>query len=171
MQSRNTELKKRFFEDQSVTELDDNLPEEVRCLLEEEDLLNEVSNLAIEKGQKEYLFLALDVLDGVIGRDGKPLRLRDFERAIKGQSRLWSEDKTGTYRMTDKPRRKDLPRCGARRKYDGKPCQAKALPNGRCKYHGGLSTGPKTPEGRQRTLEGLTRYHANRKLEQRRVKP
>ncbi len=120
-------------------------------------------NLAIEKDQNECLMLALDVLEEAPGRDGKPLRLKDYERAIWGPMRIWYEPKTKTYRMTEKPRRKDLPRCGARRKYDGKPCQAKALANGRCKYHGGLSTGPKTPEGRQRTLEGLRRYYANRK--------
>jgi hypothetical protein len=40
-------------------------------------------------------------------------------------------------------------KCGAYARSTGKPCQAKALTNGRCKNHGGLSTGPKTPEGRQ----------------------
>src|SRR4030095_6651540 len=35
--------------------------------------------------------------------------------------------------------------CGARRKRDGQPCIAKPLANGRCKFHGGMSTGPKTP--------------------------
>ena len=39
--------------------------------------------------------------------------------------------------------------CGAYARSTGNPCQAKALANGRCKNHGGLSTGPKTPEGRQ----------------------
>ena len=39
------------------------------------------------------------------------------------------------------------PRCGARSKRTGKPCQAAAMPNGRCKLHGGKSTGPRTPEG------------------------
>jgi hypothetical protein len=43
--------------------------------------------------------------------------------------------------------------CGARRKYDRQPCQAKALANGRCKYHGGMSTGPKTIAGRLRISE------------------
>jgi hypothetical protein len=42
-----------------------------------------------------------------------------------------------------------LARCGAYARTTGKPCQAKALTNGRCKNHGGMSTGPKTPEGRQ----------------------
>lgn len=39
--------------------------------------------------------------------------------------------------------------CGAHARSTGDPCKAKALPNGRCKLHGGMSTGPKTPEGRQ----------------------
>ena len=149
--------------DQSVTGLDDNLSEEVKRILEGEELLNEVSNLAIEKDQDEYLMLALDVLEGARGRDGEPLRLKDYERAIRGPMRIWYEPKTETYRMTDKPRRKDLSRCGARRKYDGKPCQAKALSNGRCKYHGGLSTGPKTLEGKRRALQNLRQYRDNPK--------
>lgn len=40
-------------------------------------------------------------------------------------------------------------RCGARTR-KGTPCQCKALRNGRCKLHGGLSTGAKTPEGRRK---------------------
>ena len=31
------------------------------------------------------------------------------------------------------------PRCGARSKRTGKPCQGAAMPNGRCKLHGGKS--------------------------------
>ena len=40
-------------------------------------------------------------------------------------------------------------RCGAFARSTGQPCKAKGLANGRCKNHGGMSTGPKTPEGRQ----------------------
>lgn len=43
--------------------------------------------------------------------------------------------------------------CGAYARSTGKPCQAKALPNGRCKNHGGMSTGPKTTEGREAIAE------------------
>ncbi len=43
----------------------------------------------------------------------------------------------------------DKVRCGAFARTTGNPCKAKALPNGRCKLHGGMSTGPKSPEGRQ----------------------
>jgi hypothetical protein len=43
------------------------------------------------------------------------------------------------------------PRCGARCKRTGKSCRAAAMPNGRCKVHGGKSTGPRTPEGLERS--------------------
>ena len=43
------------------------------------------------------------------------------------------------------------PRCGARSKRTGKPCRGAAMPNGRCKLHGGKSTGPRTSEGRERS--------------------
>ncbi|WP_371814550.1 HGGxSTG domain-containing protein [Aliiroseovarius sp. xm-a-134] len=40
--------------------------------------------------------------------------------------------------------------CGATTR-KGAPCKAKALPGKeRCRFHGGASTGPKTPEGRER---------------------
>ena len=39
--------------------------------------------------------------------------------------------------------------CGAHARSTGAPCKAMALPNGRCKLHGGMSTGPKTEAGRQ----------------------
>src|SRR4029453_10707809 len=42
------------------------------------------------------------------------------------------------------------PRCGARSKRTGKPCRA-VMPNGGCKRHGGKSTGPRTPEGLERS--------------------
>jgi len=40
-------------------------------------------------------------------------------------------------------------KCGAYARSTGQPCQAKALTNGRCKNHGGMSTGPTTLKGRQ----------------------
>lgn len=49
--------------------------------------------------------------------------------------------------------------CGARRRRDGKPCNALNVPGrDRCKWHGGMSTGPKTPEGRARALANLRQY-------------
>jgi hypothetical protein len=47
-------------------------------------------------------------------------------------------------------------KCGAKTRR-GTSCRCKALPSGRCKYHGGLSTGPRTAEGRKRVAINLTR--------------
>ena len=46
-----------------------------------------------------------------------------------------------------------LSRCRAKTR-SGAPCRAKPVPGKiRCKFHGGASTGPKTPEGRARIAE------------------
>ena len=51
--------------------------------------------------------------------------------------------------------------CGARRHRDGQPCQAKSEPGKkRCRFHGGRSTGPRTPEGKARALANLRQYRA-----------
>jgi hypothetical protein len=45
--------------------------------------------------------------------------------------------------------------CGAKNR-KGQPCGCKLLfPNGRCRFHGGPSTGPKTSEGKRRSLEAM----------------
>jgi hypothetical protein len=41
------------------------------------------------------------------------------------------------------------PRCGARTR-SGCPCRQPAMANGRCRFHGGKSTGARTPEGLRR---------------------
>jgi hypothetical protein len=43
----------------------------------------------------------------------------------------------------------NAPRCDAKTRR-GTKCQSPAMANGRCRIHGGLSTGPKTAEGRER---------------------
>jgi hypothetical protein len=40
--------------------------------------------------------------------------------------------------------------CGARTRSGEKCRQLGMVPSGRCRFHGGLSTGPRTPEGRER---------------------
>ena len=51
-------------------------------------------------------------------------------------------------------------RCGAQTRKDS-PCRCKPLPGKRrCKFHGGMSTGPKTPEGRERIAEAQRRRWA-----------
>ena len=55
--------------------------------------------------------------------------------------------------------------CGAYARSTGKPCRCKALRNGRCKLHGGLSTGPKTPEGKAKIAQATKHRMANGQLE------
>ena len=50
-------------------------------------------------------------------------------------------------------------RCGAKTRR-GTRCRMKALANGRCKHHGGLSSGPKSIEGRKRIADGQKRRWA-----------
>jgi hypothetical protein len=48
--------------------------------------------------------------------------------------------------------------CGGKGRRSGEPCQCKAIyPNGRCKWHGGASTGPKTEAGKLAALGNLKR--------------
>jgi hypothetical protein len=46
----------------------------------------------------------------------------------------------------------EVPRCGARTR-SGTPCGGAAMANGRCRMHGGPSTGPRTPEGLERSRQ------------------
>ena len=48
-------------------------------------------------------------------------------------------------------------RCGAKTRR-GTPCQCPAMANGRCRLHGGLSTGPKTAEGIERIRRARTKH-------------
>lgn len=52
-------------------------------------------------------------------------------------------------------RRHTRPRCGAKTRR-GTPCRCSALPGKRrCKYHGGMSTGPKSEAGRLQSAKNL----------------
>ena len=48
-------------------------------------------------------------------------------------------------------------RCGARTR-KGTPCERRGLSNNRCLNHGGLSTGPRTLEGKRRALFNLVQF-------------
>ena len=63
-------------------------------------------------------------------------------------------------------------RCGARTRR-GTACQAPAMRNGRCRMHGGLSTGPRTPEGLERSRRARWKhgaYSEDARNERRRLK-
>ena len=71
---------------------------------------------------------------------------------------LFNEDNWNTYKRY-------RPKCGAKTRV-GHPCRAPVVwdkennqpKNGRCRMHGGLSTGPKTIEGKLRSLACLKQY-------------
>jgi hypothetical protein len=51
------------------------------------------------------------------------------------------------------------PRCGAHTRCGGE-CRQPAMPNGRCRMHGGLSTGPRTPAGLARSRRARWKHGA-----------
>ncbi len=50
--------------------------------------------------------------------------------------------------------------CGARTRAD-RPCRNPSMSNGRCRFHGGLSTGPRTAEGLARMRRAKTKHGMN----------
>lgn len=52
--------------------------------------------------------------------------------------------------------------CGAKTRR-GTPCRCRALQNGRCRLHGGKSTGPKSADGWERTRAGYRAYVERRR--------
>ena len=63
-------------------------------------------------------------------------------KKTKSNSRL--QNNNPTFHQTN------APRCGAKTR-KGTPCKSPAMKNGRCRMHGGKSTGPRTPEGLERS--------------------
>jgi hypothetical protein len=61
------------------------------------------------------------------------------------------------------------PRCGAKNRR-GLPCQQPAMKNGRCRLHGGKSTGARTAEGRRRIAQANLKhgYYAKAARQERR---
>ena len=73
---------------------------------------------------------------------------------LRSNARAWGGLLVGA---KQKPRPE---RCGAKTR-SGTPCRAKPLPGKtRCKFHGGMSTGPRTTEGRARIAEAQRRRWA-----------
>jgi hypothetical protein len=49
--------------------------------------------------------------------------------------------------------------CGAKaRQNNHQPCRQPAMKNGRCRLHGGKCTGPKTPEGKERSAKANLKH-------------
>jgi hypothetical protein len=75
--------------------------------------------------------------------------LVSFRRCATGTGRLKNGNPPGDLRLA--------PRCGAKTRAGG-GCRQPAMANGRCRLHGGRSTGPRTEAGRARCAAARTRH-------------
>src|ERR1700682_4780424 len=116
----------------------------------------------LRSASREFLQLTAQPWPGATRADVEQLRRE-----------LWAEMRPPAY---TRPTRAQRPRCGAKTRVGG-TCRAPALwhagdpapRNGRCRMHGGLSTGPRTPEGRQRCAEAAKSAAAARLAARRRA--
>lgn len=75
--------------------------------------------------------------------------------------------------MKQKANNEPLVLCGAKSRRTGQPCRQPAMKNGRCRLHGGKSTGPRTKEGLSNSKRASWKhgfYSAEAKLERSVVK-
>ena len=92
------------------------------------------------------------------------------DRSIDAQIETLELERTRLLRPPARPPRSERPRCGARTRAGGS-CAAPVVwpkggrPRARCRMHGGLSTGPRTAEGRERIAESNRRRAAARRAE------
>ena len=98
---------------------------------------------AIEERRREFDAWATDLPDD----EKRPLFRQWWASAAKAQAEgKWVRACPSSLRGLT---------CGANKR-DGQTCRSTTLcANGRCKFHGGRSTGPRTPEGRAKALENL----------------
>jgi hypothetical protein len=79
-----------------------------------------------------------------------PARSGEREGYSRGEGPEMTKEPQAPFRCERLDGANAAPRCGARRR-DGGSCHGPAMPNGRCRMHGGPSTGPRTPEGLERS--------------------
>jgi len=89
-------------------------------------------------------------------------RWRSAQALRVARSEAWQARYRALRAASEERRRRRKLKCGAHTRR-GTSCQRKALANGRCRNHGGLSTGPKTEAGRARIAEAQRRRWAARK--------
>lgn len=128
--------------------------------LEKFDIVPRSSWYALQK-----TVTAIKVLSGAIPNRAKAARPSWGKAVTADFGVIMSAPKGGGLRSTrarerlfvaPPPKSAPRPKCEARTR-KGTPCQCKAMLNGRCKFHGGMSTGPRTPEGRERIRQAQLR--------------
>jgi hypothetical protein len=72
----------------------------------------------------------------------------------------------GIYRLRTRGGHAGYGQCGAWARTTEAPCMAPAVkPGGRCRRHGGSSTGPRTPEGKERARTAPLRHWAQWRMD------
>lgn len=101
--------------------------------------------------------------------DGRAEKLRRLQANFTQRMDEFKQWAASGYKHENKPPSRPFPddlrdiRCEARTRA-GTPCKRKDIClNGRCKYHGGKSTGAKTAEGKARQLEGYRMWQERQK--------
>lgn len=85
-----------------------------------------------------------------------PARAYEFDE--KGPA--WAAD---WYAASNARKKRQRVKCMAQRHRDGQPCQALSEPGKRrCRFHGGKSTGPRSPEGKAKALANLRQFRSDR---------
>jgi hypothetical protein len=103
-----------------------------------------VSHKSEVRGPKRTVFARSSSRPGVLAAEIARFRQNDFPNKNgpipneTGRGTLRNGNPSGDFSKAA--------RCGAENRR-GTPCKCPAIPNGRCRLHGGLSTGPKTPTG------------------------
>lgn len=116
------------------------------------------------------------VLQRVLDRLNSAEAIREREREFTRRQRIEAVERAAAEADARKEanRKANRPKCGARTR-KGAPCRAPAVwdskkvepVNGRCRMHGGLSTGPKSAAGRARALRNLVQYRDREPVEAR----
>lgn len=108
-------------------------------------------------GEPRLRYARVVVDDGLtdeVRRDLRALRLRGLYTGLLKGDEL-PADPGSTRRGVPVDYDGSDPRlCNAKTR-SGRACRALALPNGRCRWHGGMSTGPRTEEGKRRSALNL----------------
>ena len=92
--------------------------------------------------------------------------MSDQSPKARGEGSQQKQPKNPVHRLPDwrttLPLAQSCPRCGAKTR-SGSSCRSPAMPNGRCRMHGGSSTGP-TAAGIERIRQART-IHGGRSAE------
>ena len=109
-----------------------------------------VQHVQVSGGGQAVITGSVKASDGGLARE-RVGRADKMKRTPHGRRRGWLRNGNPPEDLSK------VMRCGAKTRR-GTGCQCPAMANGRCRMHGGLSTGPKTAEGLARIRRAVTKH-------------